>query len=334
MMKKTLVALAAVAVTGGAFAQATMTGAINYGYSQKQLTTGVSSGGLGFEGAAIVFNVAETIEGLGKVSGKMGISAKNTDTSAAAKDTVLKLDMGSSGAVTMQSVYSASWLGGVASSGSVAYCSFSSGDCASGIGMFSTYGYNDDLSYSMKLSDSLAVSVSHTEPSAASAGMGTGGTGTTIASTGNGARYNTYSATYTAAPLVITGGYRTYDLAQLATSNSNSRNRAAISYDLGVAKVSAGYEQTATTYGATTTDTVMTIATAVPNSALSLSASFGTRAKAGNATSTDDSSYSGSIYGASYTLSPRTSLGMTYLTNQSTGTTNPNFFLATINHSF
>jgi hypothetical protein len=286
------------------------------------------------EGAAIVFNVAETIEGLGKVSGKMGISAKNTDVSAYAKDTVLKLDMGSSGTITAQSVYSASWLGGVASSGSVAYCSFAIGDCSSGVGIFRTFGYNDDLSYSMKLSDSLSVSVTHTEPSAASNGLGVGGTGTTISSAGNGARYNTYSVTYNAAPLVITGGYRTYDLAQLATSNSNTRNRAAASYDLGVAKVSAGYEQTATTYGATTTDTVMSVAMAVPNSKLSLSASFGTRAKAGNATATDDSTYSGSIYGASYTLSPRTSLGATYLTNQSTGTTNPNYFLATINHSF
>lgn len=322
------------AVTTGAFAQATMTGAINYGYMQKQLTTGASAGGLGMEGASIVFNVAETIDGLGKVSGKMGISAKNTDTTAYAKDTVLKLDMGSSGTITAQSVYSSSWLGGVASSGSVAYCSFASGDCTSGVGMFSTYGYNDDLSYSLKLSDSLSVSVAHSEPSAASNALGVGGAGTTISTTGNGARYNTYSATYNAANLVITGGYRTYDLAQLATSNSNTRNRAAVSYDLGVAKVSAGYEQTATTYGATTTDTVMTVAAAVPNSKLSLSASFGTRAKAGNATSTDDTSYSGSIYGASYTLSPRTSLGATYLTNQSTGTTNPNFFLATINHSF
>jgi hypothetical protein len=334
MMKKTLVALAAVAATGGAFAQATMTGGIAVGYSQKQITSGVSTGGMGVDGASIVFNVAENVEGLGKVSGKMGISAKNTDVSAYAKDTVLKLDMGSSGAFTMQSVYSSSWLGGVASSGSVAYCSFTIGDCTSGVGIFSTYGYNDDLIYSLKLSDSLAVSVSHTEPSAASAGLGAGGIGTTIASAGNGARYNTFSATYTASALVITGGYRTYDLSELATSNSKTRNRAALSYDLGIAKVSAGYEQTATTYGATTTDTVYTVATAVPNSALSLSASFGTRAKAGNAASTDDTTYSGSIYAASYALSKRTSLNTTYLTNQGTSTTNPNFFIATINHSF
>ena len=334
MMKKTLVALAAVAVTSGAFAQATMTGSLAYGYRQTQLSTGVTAGGIGANAANIDFAVTEDIEGLGKVSGKMGIASKNSDSSAAARDSSLKLDMGSAGAITMNAVYSYTWLADVAAPGSVAACSFTNGDCTTGIGMFSTYGYNDNISYSLPISSSLSVSVSHTEPNAAASGIGAGAAGATISDAAYSGRYNTYSATYNAAPLVVTGGYRTYDLAQLATGNSNYRHRAAFSYDLGAAKIGAGYEQTTTTYGATTTDTLFSVAMAVPNSALTVSAQFGQRARAGNASASSDTVYAGSAYAASYKLSGRTSLNTTYLTNQSSGTSNPTFFLATINHTF
>ena len=328
MMKKTLVALAAVAVTSGAFAQATMTGSLAYGYRQTQLSTGVTAGGMGSNAAAIDFAVTEEIEGLGKVSGKMGISSKNTDQSAVARDTNLKLDMGSAGAFTMSAEYGYSWLAGTASSGSVAACSFTYGDCTTGIGMFGTYTYNDNLSYALKVTDALSVSLSHTEPSDTTSGIGAGG------AAGTKARYNTASATYSSGSLVVTGGYRTYDLANVATGNNNYRHRAAFSYDLGIAKIGAGYEQTTATYGNTATDSVFNIALAVPNSPLTVSATFGQRALAGNATSSADTVYSGNIYAASYKLSGRTSLNTTYLTNQSAGTSNPTFFLATINHTF
>ena len=328
MMKKTLVALAAVAVTTGAFAQATMTGSLAYGYRQSQLSTAVTASGIGANSAAIDFAVTETIEGLGKVSGKMGISSKNSDQSAAARDSNLKLDLGSAGAFTMSAVYGYSWLADTASTGSVAACSFTNGDCATGIGHFSTYGYNDNFGYALKVTDSLSVSFTHTEPNTANSGIGAG------ASAATSGRYNTYSATYSANNMVVTGGYRTYDLANVATANSSYRHRAAFTYNLGVAQVGAGYEQNTATYGNTATDTLFNLALNVPNSPLTVSATFGQRALAGNATASADTVYTGSIYAAKYTLSNRTSLNATYLTNQSSGTTNPNFFLATINHSF
>jgi len=328
MMKKTLVALAAVAVTGGAFAQATMTGSLAYGYRQTQLSTGVTAGGIGSNAAAIDFAVTEDIEGLGKVSGKMGISSKNSDSNAAARDSSLKLDMGSAGAITMNAVYSYSWLADVAQPGSVAACSFTNGDCTTGIGMFSSFGYNDNISYALKVADSVSVSLTHTEPNGTASGIGAGG------AAGTTQRYNTASATYSAGSLVVTGGYRTYDLANVATSNANYKHRAAFSYDLGAVKIGAGYETTAYTYGNTATESLFGVALAVPNSPVTVSATFGQKALAGNATSSADTTYSGSIYAASYKLSGRTSLNTTYLTNQAAGTSNPTFFLATINHTF
>jgi hypothetical protein len=103
-------------------------------------------------------------------------------------------------------------------------------------------------------------------------------------------RHNTYSATFKSAGLTITGGYRTFDGADQSTKNSNFRHRAAASYDMGVAKIGAGYETTQATYGDTTTDTV--IGLSAPLGALTISAQFGQRTKAGG---TADSTYAGTI---------------------------------------
>ena len=329
-MKKTLVALAAVAVTGGAFAQATMTGTIAYAYSQKTDSAGATSGGFGLDTSAINFAIAEDVEGLGKVTAGLGITTSAKDVSSYGRDSFIKVDMGSTGSVKVENVYSYSWLGGVASPGSVAYCSFTKGDCTSTSGLFSTYGYNDNLTYSLKVSDAVTVSATHTEPSTAAGGGGAAGTAYAYSGiNGSQQRYNTYSATYAAGPLTIAGGYRTYDGADQSTKNSNYRHRAAASYDMGVAKIGAGYEATVNTYGSTTTDTVVGLS--APLGALTVSAQFGQRAVSG---STADTSYSGSIYAAAYALSKRTSIDATYMNNQNSGTSSPGFFIARLVHSF
>jgi len=334
MMKKTLVALAAVAVCGGAFAQATMTGALAYGYAQKTISTGVTTGGMGLDTSDLYFGVSEDIEGVGKASGGLGISTGGKGGASAGTGNFIQLDMGSMGSIKMDNVWSASWLGGVASPGSVAYGTFSNGDNASGVGMFSTVGYTESLTYALKFSDSLSISVAHTEPAAAasSLGIGSGAVGTTYAYSGingNGQRYNTVSGTFKASGLTITGGYRTYDGADQSTKNSNFRHRAAASYDLGVAQIGAGYETTQATYGNTTTDTV--IGLSAPLGAMTISAQFGQRTTAGG---TADATYSGAIYAAKYALSKRTSVDATYTNNQSSGTSSPSFFISRLVHSF
>jgi len=331
MMKKTLVALAAVAATGGVFAQATMTGFLAYGYRATNTSAGATASGMGVDTASLDFAVGETIEGIGKVSGAMGVSLKNKDQAAYARNSEIKLDMGAMGTVKMYNVYSASGLGGVAAGGANQYCTFTYGDCASGIGMFSTYGYDDGLSYSLPVASGLTVSVTHVEPStsAASTGLGAGAAAYTEAQ-----RHNTYALAYKSGDLNLTAGYRTYDEANEATSNSNYRHRASFSYDLKVAQIGAGYEQTTTTYGATTTDSLMSLVLPIPSSPLTLSAQFGNRTKAGNASAASDTTYSGTIYNAVYTLSKRTYLLAVYATNQSAGTSNPTLFLTTLNNSF
>jgi hypothetical protein len=123
-------------------------------------------------------------------------------------------------------------------------------------------------------------------------------------------------------------------MANNATSNNNYRHRAAFSYDFGVAQIGAGYEANVATYGNTTTDSLVSLVLPIPSSPLTLSAAFGQRVLSGNASAAADTTYSGSLYNAVYTLSKRTYLLATYTSNQNAGTSNPNFFVTTINHSF
>ena len=205
------------AVTGGAFAQATMTGFLAFGYAAQQSSAGATTSGMGTDTANLDFAISEDIENVGKISGKMGVRLKNKDTSALARDAEIKVDMGSMGSLKMDSVYSTSWLSGTAMGGANQYCGFGKGDCSSNsdAGIFTTYGYNDDLVYSLPLTSNLSVSVSHTEPSTSATNEGTGAAG--YGNTKDYQRYNTYSATYKSNGLTVTGGYRTYDMANNAT---------------------------------------------------------------------------------------------------------------------
>jgi len=282
----------------------------------------------------LYFGISEEIEGVGKLTGGLGISTGGKGAASSGTGNFIQLDLGSMGAIKMDNVYSNSGLGGVASPGSVAYSTFSSGDGFSGVGMFSTYGYNEDLVYTLKVSDAITVSASHTEPStgASYTGIGGGAAGTSYVYSGlsgNQQRYNTYSGTFKSGALTITGGYRTYDGADQSTKNSNFRHRAAASYDMGVAKIGAGYETTQTTYGDTATDSLVGLS--APLGALTISAQFGQRTTAGG---TADATYAGVIYAASYALSKRTSFDATYTNNQSSGTSSPSAFITRLVHSF
>ncbi len=335
MMKKTLVALAAVAVTGGAFAQAVMTGSIGYAYFQTQTSAGATASGMGKDDASLNFTMTEDIEGLGKLTSKMGVKLNTTDKASVGRDLSMVLDMGSAGSLKVDSIYSDDYLScGIASAGSCVYGSLGSGSISSVINTFSTPTYNEDLVYKFKLTDQIALSVAHTEsaPNSGASGEGAGAAG--YGNTADYQRYNTYSADYAAGALTLNVGYRTFDMANNATSNANYRHRASFAYDMGVAKIGAGYQQQTYTYGNTRTDTLVGISIPLANSPLTLSAQWGTRAKSGNASASSDTTYSGSIYNAVYKLSNRTNISGTYATTQDAGTSNPNALVIALNHSF
>jgi len=293
-MKKTLVALAAVAVTGGAFAQSTITGDFSYGYAQTTTGPGVSTGGMGIGDADIYWEAKEKIEGVGEVSVNMTLDLSGGSSYGQAGEYMtLKLENGVS--VKMGNYKGADYLsGGIAAAGSNYDADLSGKNLAA-------RSYKDTVSISIPVAQGLKLGFTMEEAEGGSAAKGTGAAGTTTYGI---QRRNTVSIDYAAGGLVVNAGYRTYDgTSSLASSYASSLNRASASYDLGIAKIGGGYQQTTYGYGNTLTDTLGGIT--IPLGNLSIGAMSGTTQTSGLSTNT---SRSGAIYGGSYALSKRTSL--------------------------
>jgi len=308
-MKKTLVALAAVAVTGGAFAQATMTGAIAFGYDNQTTSAGATTSGMGMDDAEINFAISEEIEGLGKLSAGMGFGAGGKGDAATGNDSSIKLTTASGAAITMGTTKGASYLTqGLASAGT-AYQWDLSGK------LFGSRTINDAVSIKVPVAEGVSISVAHSEAAVASYWTGTGAAGN-----GTEQRYNTVSLDYAAGALAANVGYRSYDNGVTGSETSkNTRNRASASYDLGVAKIGAGYESTAFVYGNTQTDSLFSVNVPL-NGALNVGAQFGQKATSGGTT---NETFNGNLLVANYTLSKRTYLvGNYYSYAKSGGTQN------------
>jgi len=306
-MKKTLVALAAIAATGGAFAQATMTGAVGYAWVQTVATSGATASGMGAWDNRLDFAISEDLDGGAKVTASTGIDmGLGSGAASASRDVSLAIKTAGMGTFTMKSAKGGDYLsGGIAAVGANYEM-----DLTGTSGIFSTRAEGDSLGWSMPLTSELSISATYSE-STTDGGAGAGASGS-AANTGDYQRNNQYSLTYKAGPLVADVGYRTFDQANAATANSDNRTRASASYDLGVAKLGVGFSQTKTTYGATTTDTLVGVA--LPMGKFTLYGQLGNRTKAGNASAASDTNYSGQLYTAVYNVSKRTDLVSSYKT--------------------
>jgi len=295
MMKKTLVALAAVAATGGAFAQSVLTGEIAYGFSSTNANN-VTTSGFGLDAADITFAASEEVEGLGKLSVSLNIdSHAGRATGMTTGDHSMTLTTAGGLKVVAGSVQGASYLGqGIASAGT------SYDDNLSGKNI-SARTNNDVVSASMPLTDTLSLSVSHTEADVAL------GTGSALAVGATTQRYNTASLTFKAGQLSADGGYRSYDnqIAQ-GTTSANTQSRASVGYDLGVAKIGAGMTTTTYMYGNTSTQSLLGVN--VPLGAAKVGAQYGQNVTSGNATSTSNYTRTGLQLGGQYDFSKRTYL--------------------------
>ena len=300
-MKKTLVALAAIAVTGGAFAQATMTGSLGFGYSQTALAgaaggTGAITSGFGKDDSSLYFGVSEALDGGIKIAGSLGIGTGVSGAATTGQDVYLKLS-GGFGDVQIGSVRGSSYLsGGVAGAGA-----------AKNSGLDGTVlpgrTARDSISWSFPVADGLKASVNAEEDDVA---IGTG-------TAGDAQRRTTYSLTYAAGALTVTGGYRDYDAKGTGTSETlyASRMTAAASYDMGVAKIGFGVENYTNVYGNTRNNSLFGVN--IPLGALSIGAQLATNTTAGSATAANNQTLNAALLAASYSLSKRTSLIAEYV---------------------
>ena len=312
MMKKTLVALAAVAATGGAMAQAVMTGYIAFGYSSTTSSANATASGMGMDDAEINFAISENIEGVGKLSAGLGFTNGGRGDAATGNDSTIKLTTASGTAVTMGTTKGASYLtGGVAAVGTNYNWDLSGK-------LFSSRSINDAVSVKIPVAEGVSVSIAHAEAAVSSYWTGTGAAGN-----GTEQRYNTASLDYAAGALAVNAGYRSYDnTTNASTSSSNTRNRAAASYDLGVAKVGVGYESTQYMYGNSKTDSLLGVN--VPMGALSLGVQFGQVSTSGNASAASNYNRNGYLLGANYSLSKQTYIAAHYYNYDGGTTVNPN----------
>ncbi|NBW25941.1 MAG: hypothetical protein EBR89_11180 [Betaproteobacteria bacterium] len=314
-------ALAAVAVAGGAFAQATMTGAIAYGFESDTSSSNVTTSGFGMEDAEINFAVSEDIEGVGKLGAGLGVAWGGRSTAATANDSYIQFVLANGAKIKMASEKGAEYLtGGIAGAGANFEADLTSTTLLSRT-------TNDTVAVTVPLTDAVSFTYKHSE---ADVVIGTGSASNLNTPV---QRYNTGVLGYKAGALVAEGQFRSYDnQVSNSTTYANTKNRFSASYDLGVAKIGAGVDQTNYTYGNTKTATL--VGATVPVGSLTLGVQLLSVTAAGNSSASSNYTRTGALAGGMYKLSNRTYVTGQYWTGDTGGTSNTTGYLFSLYNTF
>ncbi|WP_138514442.1 porin [Rhodoferax bucti] len=292
-MKKTLIALAALAAGSASFAQISITGSIITGYKASSVSAAAGSGlallkngalasvadtfvggsggnptgdasGLGVDTSTLTFAASEDLGGGMKVDASMNFDTV-TRKEVVGGDTSLKLTTGI-GRFTLQTYKPVDYLsGGISGVG--------------GAGLddrvFSARTSKDSAGFDTKFGP-VVLSYAHFEagPSKKSPtnllGLGVGAAGDASA---GGQRINSYALTYLGGELVANLNYLQYDGRGDTDSTYKDVIRTSASYNAGFAKFGAGYSRTTTLGGATVTDSL--VAASVPAGNWTFGANYG-----------------------------------------------------------
>lgn len=290
MMKKTLVALAAVAVTGGAFAQAVLTGEVAYKFSSETAANSTLSG-FGIGAADITIATTEDIPDVGKVSASMNLDGSSGRSSGAtAGDVTLGLALTNGLTIKMGSTQGGSYLGSGLASAGADYDANLSGK------VFSGRTNNDFISISASLMEGMKISYAHAEADVVAGTGSASALGTTTQA------YDTLGLTYASGNLAADVYARTYNNQVASTlTSAQYKSRGSVSYDLGVAKIGAGIDTTNYTYGNTNTQSGFGVN--IPMGRLSVGGQVASVVTSGG---TSNYSRSGVIAGGKYKFSDRT----------------------------
>jgi Gram-negative porin len=311
-MKKTLIALAILTVSGASFAQSSVTisGGVAYGYRSTTTTadavaagtantTGIGApgaaavaakdavkdAGFGMDTAAIKLTVTEDLGGGLKATGVISAAGLARGNTVAGEDMSLTL-AGGFGSIMAGQIEIGSGIRGLAQAG--APVNNMEGE------VLGAAVNSDIVKYTAPAINGFTFSGSLTE----GVGLGAGLTDAGVSSS----RAVTVGVAYANGPLSAAVDTSTWSNSTAA----DSRYRLSANYNLGVATVGAGYDSTkAPTTGAKTNYTMMGVS--MPLGAVTVGAVYtkkDTAATAGNQT--------GTSFGASYALSKRTSLSANY----------------------
>lgn len=325
-MKKTLIALAAVAslaTSGAAFAQATISGFMAYGYVGtavgKNATTAAStSGGLGLDTAEMYITAKEDLGGGMTAGGTMGFGGMGRGEGFYGTNYTMYVQ-NAMGKLTLGAVKSGDYISsGLASSG-VNYYDF--GDR----GNFGARAARDIISFDTKVGP-IALTLSHQE-AGGQTGWGSGGEGST------GQRISVISGTYVEGKLKANSQYFTYDNQKTGNTTAANVFRLSGNYNLGVATIGAGLQKATYDSSATATNTGFSVA--LPMGAVTLGAMVGSRVTEGFATAAVNGTQASTSLNASYALSKRTGVTGQYSSwDNGVGAEKSNLTLVLLTHSF
>jgi len=275
-MKKTLIAMAAVAVAGVASAQVTITGAVAAGYSMTTKLNAASVGGYGFDGSSISFKATEDLGG--------GLSV----TATSSIDGIM---YGSGTNANTASLTVAGGFGSIAMVAAKESCDGLSGNAQGvrldGAGFVCGGGASDALVYTFpEIAPGLAAKVTF--------GDNLNGFDSRLKAT-------TWEAKYTAGAVMVGGNITKYEKA--AAGDKSNKTRIFASYDMGVAKLGIGSQSGYAGPGEKDDRTVFGIS--IPMGALTIAAGSGT---IDETVGTDDTNKTSTGVNLTYALSKRTSV--------------------------
>ena len=317
-MKKTLIALAAVAVSSAAMAQVTVSGKYAVAYQSIETAAGAKSTGFGTTDGDVVFTAAEDIGAGVKAGASLAIKVRGRDSAVTATTTGATAADATKPVTTTVSGAAGSTLGGrdatVYLQGGFGRITLGTVEAGNGIvgraqagapvigqdgNVTLDGGANVDMASLTLPIGAVTATVMLIDS------IGNPGTA------GMQAAAATQDATliglaYAAGPISVGLDQTTFGRNAAAATATDTRTRVSASYDLGVARIGFGY-QTKETY-ASVADNQMMVGVSVPMGAITLGATYASRDNDNNAV--DATGYE---LGANYAFSKRTNLQTAYL---------------------
>lgn len=300
-MKKTLIALAVLAASGAAFAQSSVTisGKLRYAYEATKSVAGAKANGLAVTDGDLNFVAVEDLGGGLKATASMAYVSRGRDTAIAGRDAYLSL-AGGFGSVLIGSIEAGNGIIGLGGAGAPVYGLDNGVTLAGGSNV-------DIIKYTSPAFNGFTLSANATDATAAGANtLGMNGTATTADSTG-------FGVNYANGPLAVAADVTNYGL-NASGLTADNRTRISASYDLGVAKIGAGFQTSSTTTNVDTKQQVFGVS--VPMGAFTLGAVVAS-SKTDGTTGTNK----GTDLGVKYDLSKRTYLATHYQTTKAAGAT-------------
>jgi len=288
-MKKTLIALAAVAVTTGAMAQVTLSGGAAYGY-QSTKTNSVDAKGFGVDTAAFKMSASEDLGGGMKLSAAIALGGLTRGDTPTGEDFTIVVS-GGFGSVLLGQIEIGSGIRGLAQAGAPV-------NNMQGEILGAATAGTDIVKYTAPKMGDFTFSASHTETKGLATGMTTGqSTATTV------------GVDYASGPIAAKIDSSSWS----ENATLDSRYRIAASYDLGVVKVGAGRE-----------DITLVSTLHTKYTMFGVSAPLSANVTVGAVSVKEDIAgvtRSGTSVGASYALSKRTSVSANTASWEITGQT-------------